>query len=406
MDASGDGDGSIALDPNGDPPVCTHPNAPSTNPKALGDVAGALSADARTFVVFGGDSAVPPCPQTAPVHAFEGDTYVLDVACGAWTKLAADGAPPKRSRHAMATDPDRNRALLFGGRVADANGAYKLFADVWAFDFATQAWSEVQTSGTAPPGRANTAIGVDVAGHQLVVFGGNASTSGLSYTPLDDTWALDLESGAWRRLAATGTKPSARLFHAMAMDQQARVAYVFAGGDANALQGPFLTDVWALDLASESWSKVATKGASTGGRINHALAFDAPSKRLVTFAGHDDGAIGNENDLYVLDLATTPSTWTRLPHGDTAGKPATDPCTFPPDFTNIDKQSPERRSAFAFGARVDGRGFVVFGGKGDCGVLADAWWWSDGSGAWTSAKLSPVGLSCLRVQTTCNGLCG
>jgi hypothetical protein len=78
---------------------------------------------------------------------------------------------------------------------------------------------------------------------------------------------------------------------------------------------------------------------------------------------------------------------------------------FPADFTVIDKAAPERRSAFAYGPRVDGRGFAVFAGAGDCGNLADSWWWSAGSQAWTTVQASPVGLSCLRFQTSCTGLC-
>jgi hypothetical protein len=134
--------------------------------------------------------------------------------------------------------------------------------------------------------------------------------------------------------------------------------------------------------------------------------FDEVSKQLVAFAGHDDGTIGNENDLFVLDVTRSPAPWTKLPPGDTPGSPSTGVCSFPPDFTKIDKQAPERRSAFAYAPRVDGHGFVVFGGGGDCGLLADSWWWSNGSRQWTSVQPSPVGLSCLRVQTSCKGLCG
>src|SRR5262249_13613935 len=161
------------------------------------------------------------------------------------------------------------------------------------------------------------------------------------------------------------------------------------GGDANAFTGPFLHDVWALDLATEQWTEVATTGTGPGGRIEGALVFDTVSHTLLAFAGHDDGAIGNENDLFALDLTACPATWSKLPPGDTPGSPATGTCTFPPDFTNVDRAAPERRSGFAYGARADGHGFAVFGGSGDCGLLADVWWWSSGSAAWKALLSSP-----------------
>jgi hypothetical protein len=98
--------------------------------------------------------------------------------------------------------------------------------------------------------------------------------------------------------------------------------------------------------------------------------------------------------------------WKKLPHGDVYKTPPKGTCDFPPDFTTIDTEAPERRASFVIGTRVDGRAFVVYGGRSDCGLLADAWWWSGGNEAWTNVVKSPVGLSCLRYSTTCGGLCG
>jgi hypothetical protein len=403
-DAGSDDDGAVTLSPSGDPPACSTPGEPSTNPPALGNVAGVLDATGTRFVATGGDKAVPVCGPP-PTHQFIGDTYVLDVGCAAWTKVASSGPSP-RGRQAMALDPTANRAVLFGGRFSSGGETYTTYADVWTFDFATSTWSQAQTSGTAPSGRANSTAVVDAAANRLVVFGGNTSTDGTTLTPQNDTWALDLGTGAWTRIAQGGTVPPARQFHAMAIDPGARVAYVFAGGDANAFIGPFLQDVWALDLAGETWTQVSTTGTGPGGRIEGALVFDTVTKQLVAFAGHDDGTIGNENDLFTLDVSSSPATWTKLPHGDTPGSPATGQCSFPPNFTSVDKQSPERRSAFAYAPRIDGHSFVVFAGDADCGLLADSWWWSNGSGQWTNTQPSPVGQSCLRIETSCKGLCG
>jgi len=397
-------DGAVTLNPQGDPPSCANPGVASDNPLPLGNVAGVLDATGTQFVISGGDLAVPVCGPP-PTHQFTADTYVLDVGCATWAKVPGAG-PSARGRQATALDPTTNRAVFFGGRYSTGGETYTTYADVWTFDFASGAWSQVQTSGKGPSGRANSAAVVDAAGNRLVVFAGNTSTDGNTFVPVNDTWAMDLSSGAWTQIAMTGPQPAAREFHGMAIDPVGRVAYVFAGGDANAFVGPFLHDVWALDLASETWKELTTTGTGPGGRIEGALVFDGVAQKLVAFAGHDDGTIGNENDLFTLDVTASPAKWAKLPHGDTPGSPATGQCTFPPNFTNVDKASPERRSAFAYGPRIDGRGFAVFAGDSDCGLLADSWWWSDGSGVWTNTQPVPIGQSCLRIETSCKGLCG
>ena len=398
------GDGGVVFDPTGNPPTrCATPGGVSTNPPANNELGGVLDVTGTKFVVFGGDTSVPVCGPP-PAHTFIGDTYVLDVGCVTWTKTSGAG-PSARGRHSMALDPTLNRAILFGGRYSTGGETFTTYDDVWSFDFAASTWTQIQTTGTAPTGRANSAAVVDPGSNRLVLFGGNTSTDGLTFTSQQDTWTLDLGSGAWTQVATSGTRPAARQFHGMAVDPDGEIAYVFAGVGTNAFTGPFLADVWALDLTQNTWQKVTTSGTGPGGRIEGGLVFDRTTRQLLAFAGHDDGAIGNENDLYALDVTQTPAPWTRLPPGDTPGKPATGQCTFPPDFTNEDKNAPERRSAFPWAPRLDGHAFLVFGGAGDCGLMADTWWWANGTGAWTNVQPSPVGLSCERVQTTCTSLC-
>ena len=371
---------------------------------ARGDGAGALDATGAKMLVFGGDKAVAVCGDI-PAHTNASDTWILDVGGCAWRAVAAGAGPGARARHAAVLDHDKNRALIFGGRTrAGTSGPYTLMNDVWSFDFATEAWSKVAATGALPSARSNAAAVLDHG--KLIVFGGSTSTDGLQFIPQNDTFSLDLATNVWSAVASTSTKPPARLFHAMAVDEASRVAYLFSGGGANAFMGPFFTDVWALDLAAQTWSQVTTTGDAPRGRINHGMVYDASRKRLVTFAGHDDGPLGNGNDLFALDLTASPAAWTNLSKGDVPNKAPNGQCGFPPDFTTIDKAAPERRSAFVFAPRVDGSGFMVFGGKSDCGVLSDAWYWSASSLRWTTLKATPVGLSCLRTSTTCSGLCG
>ncbi len=381
-------------------PKCAVANG-APNPR--GDSAAAFDASGKLALLFGGDTGNAPCGGI-PTHVHVGDTWIYDTSCSVWIPIDGSNGPSTRSRHVLVSDIAHDRAILFGGRRRDASsGPYTELNDTWAFDFKAQAWTQLMTTGTPPPARSNAAAAIDTVGNRLVVFGGNASTDGLSFAPLDDTWSLDLDSLAWSAVK-TATKPPARLFHALAIDSASQTAYVVSGGDTNAFTGPFLTDIWALDLKASAWTEVLPTTPIANGRINFGMSFDSVNKRLLAFGGHDDGPVGNTNEIWSFDIGTR--AWSRLPFGDKLHTPSKQTCVFAADFTTIDKASPERRSAFGFAPTANGAGFAVFFGKGDCGLIGDALKFDSAGAGWSMLSPSPVGLSCLRVQSTCNGLCG
>ncbi len=370
-------------------PACDE--RPIELPTPRGEVGGAWDPVNDRMVLFGGDHGVPV--SCAPQTDFVGDTWAFQPDCDNFVELKPADAPKRRGRHATAADA--TRMIVHGGRSRQGtSGDYDVYDDTWSFDFATDTWSELDAPG-GPSARSNH-VSV-IVGSKLYIYGGNASDDGLAFTPLGDTWMLDLDTLAWTELTTSNTPPD-RLFHAGATD--GAFLYVYAGGDENAFFGPFFDDLWALDLASLEWTELSDGAEGPEGRIWPALAHDAALGRLVMFGGHDDQELGNHNELWAFDLGT--KAWDRVHKGDTANAPANGQCDFPEDFTNIDLESPERRNGFAYALSPAGD-LYVFGGKTDCGLINDMWALTGDT--WTSRVRATAGESCQRAYEDCSSLC-
>ncbi len=353
------------------------------------------------FWMFGGDSG--PIRRCIPTPEFRDDTWRYDPRCDRWTRVDGDAHPSARSRSAYALDTRRRRLLVFGGRFrAGTSGNYTLLRDAWSLDLATGRWSELETMGTPPSARSNAAAAYDPRTDALVVYGGNTSVSGLTFTPQGDLWSLSLADNTWTRLAMGG--PTARLFHSVALRD--RSFYVYGGGGANAFMGPFYGDLWRYDLdGGDGWSRVSLTGstASLGRRISAGLVAPATGDGVVLIAGHDDEALGNRNDVHAI---TAGGTVRRLREGDRFGRAGNGFCDFPAGFAVPDTDAPERRSAFVTALTADGNRAVIYGGKTDCGTAGDLWSVELATGAWTPLRGTAEGVSCARSgRMNCTSLC-
>lgn len=381
----------------GDATVC---ESSTTQPTPRGDAAGAVDPVTGDFYLFGGD--VGPVESCMARPMFSGETWRYDARCGRWEHLQPEGSPSPRARAAYALDARRRRMLVFGGRSrTGSGGAYTLYNELWSLDLCDGRWTMAAPQGAGPTARANATLVVDESADAAILFGGNTSTDGARFVPRNDTWRLDLASLTWTRVTS-GRAPPAREFHAAAARDGA--VLMLGGGDANAFTGPFLRDAWRLDVAAGQWAPLDLSGdsAEVGGRISHALA--PRDGGWVLVGGHDDGALGNRND--VLSLADDGAVAQRSA-GDTLQTPGNGFCDFPADFAAIDDASPERRSAFVLAVDAPRRRAIVYGGKTDCGTAADLWSLDLRALTWTVLRASTDGLSCGRTgRERCRGLCG
>ena len=208
----------------------------------------------------------------------------------AWAQIGG-GAMPRSDGAAAIFDPVRHRLVTFGGRP------YPSYSnDVWTFDLQGN-WAKLTPTGTPPAARnAHTSI-YDPVRDRMLVYGGTDSAN-----VYGDVWALSLSgSPAWTQVVTGGGPPTARAQHVAVYDSQ-RDRMVIHGG-----WGPGDTgDMWALDLATNTWSSVITSAGGPGFRQQHAAVYDPINDRIVMFGG------GPDNTLWSVNFSGTPA-WSQLP---------------------------------------------------------------------------------------------
>jgi hypothetical protein len=236
----------------------------------------------------------------------------------------------------------------------------------------------------------------DSTRERLWLFGGNASEESTAYAPLDDLWDFDPTTSTWTEHTTTGELPAPRLQHGMLYDPERDRLVVYGGSDESAF-GPsavYSRPLWALDLETFSWILIDPGDIGPGGRFWVSLAYDTKEDGYLLFGGHDDGDLGNRNDMWRFD--PNGSAWQELSTGDVFNRPVVEFCSPQYDFATVDVSSPERRSDHTLVySETCGRA-LVFAGKTDCGAIDDLWAFEDRS--WTALVPATEGEVCWRAD--------
>lgn len=374
----------------------------SARPGKRSDIAAAYDPTSKSFVVFGGDDG--PIVNQIPSAAYLGDTWVLSASTG-WTEITGGDSPSARGRYAVSYDPQSRIGYLFGGRwrQSGTTGNYTLYNDLWAFDFAIQSWSLANDgSGTAPAPRYFAAAAFDPDAAALVIWGGDTNPSALSVNVSDEVWAYS--GGNWSQRSVTGTAPSARLWVAYTYDSSRNRLVVF-GGQVGDFVTPSYNDTYALDLSSNTWTKLHDgSGTAPSGRFSSSMIYDATGDRYLVFGGHADAGV--TNDVWAFN--PNDNTWSLFRDGDTFTGAALgclgNPREIPKNYVNEDLTAPERRST-PVTALIDDR-LWLFGGESDCSDHLDDLWRLDlSTGEWDELVEARSGESCARRNDACECLC-
>jgi hypothetical protein len=199
------------------------------------------------------------------------------------------------------------KAIVYGGDEAPFNPMStmrQLVEDVWQIELGCGNWTQLQVAPGAGP-RGGYAAAFDAKRNRLIAFGGQ---KGATANPpvANDLWALDLASLTWSQLNPGGTVPQARVGGHMVYDAP-RDRILMFGGTRSRLSGPALADLEELSFANGAdgtWTALSngTNGAPTA-RYDAALAIDTKRQLLVAFGG---AASFNTfyNEVWVFDLQT------------------------------------------------------------------------------------------------------
>jgi hypothetical protein len=159
-------------------------------------------------------------------------------------------------------------------------------------------WREVEVEGERPGRRRDAVFVHDEAGERAILFGGRRDGE-----PLSDTWALDLASMSWSALdTPDGLHPPARYGAAAAMDEAGRRLFVAGGAPRPGLP---LDDIWVLDLETDTW-ELLDPGDGPRPAPREGLSGDLEAGGLL-YLTHGLGRTGCLSDTWVLNLRT--GTW-------------------------------------------------------------------------------------------------
>jgi N-acetylneuraminic acid mutarotase len=276
-------------------------------------------------------------------------------ASNTWTKLNPSGTtPPVHLNPSMAYDSDTGHVIMFGGQ-----GWSGLLSDTWAYDPATNTWTDLEPSGPLPSARAYSSITYDPDTHQVIMFGGDGSGF------LNDTWAYDPRANTWTDLHPAGPVPSARAYHSMIYDPSAHRVIVFGGEGGTGMAPAFFGDTWAYDPRTNTWTDLHPSGTLPSGRAWQSTAYDSSTRQVVMFGGGTRFDL--LNDTWAYDLAA--NTWTKLsPSGSLPSARANQAMAYDPDTAQV----------------------IMFGGSDGYAddLLDDTWAYDPSVNTWTDLKPS------------------
>lgn len=118
--------------------------------------------------------------------ALVNDTWIYDYTLDTWTEVSPVVSPSPRSFAASTYDSRDDAMILFGG--TDSRG---VLIDTWTYSVRQNRWTN-ENPMSSPIARQRGAMAYDPVRNQALLFGGSFSTD---WSPANDTWSYRLGAG-------------------------------------------------------------------------------------------------------------------------------------------------------------------------------------------------------------------
>ena len=330
--------------PTEEPPTATPTEEPiELNPSPRGYISMAYDTESKQVILFGGQTGDFDFPEN-----YSGETWAFDLATQTWTEMKPATAPSPRAAANLTYDAESDRVILYGGALV-----YTTYQDTWAYDYNSNTWTEMKAQG--PAKHLGSAMAYDTESDRSILFGGYDLDADVLF---QDTWAYDYNSDSWSELMPEISPPNQN-YHAMTYNTKADRVILW-GGDTT----PRDNSVWAYDFNTNIWQQEMT---STGpdARPYHAMAYSGLADQNFMYGGKGTG--NKEMWSYNYDS----NTWTMLE----------EPGSFPGAL-----------SRYAMVYIPDTDRFIVFGGQvggNSANYTNQTWLYDLNTNTWTDVTRIP-----------------
>ncbi|OQS05922.1 hypothetical protein THRCLA_01987, partial [Thraustotheca clavata] len=156
--------------------------------------------------------------------------------------------PSPRANFSLSSMPN-NDLLMFGGEYFDGE-CNECFNELYRWNLETNEWKLISSPNTPPPRCSHQSV---VYRDHLYIFGGEFATADQFYHHRD-LWRLDLKTNAWECIESKGG-PSPRSGHRMIVWRNYLV--VFGGFYEAARETKWFNDLFLFNFADLKWKKIS-----------------------------------------------------------------------------------------------------------------------------------------------------
>lgn len=231
-------------------------------------------------------------------QSFFRDVWAFDVKAKRWDCIVKDDINNSLYRGVNESFSGRsghtcvyydNALWIFGGRIKQS-----YLGDLIRFDLAKKSWTTIQTNYVSPRA-AHTAI---VSNNKMYVFGG--VTSSLNNNDLEYLQSFiyfDFKTNTWTEIESTGDIPRARAGHGMTITDDDMI-YIWGGRYGSSIYN----DLIKFNLKLSKWEKVKIQNKSPKARAGLTLNYISGTKYLLLYGGVNWKVCFS--DLWIFDYET------------------------------------------------------------------------------------------------------